>query len=68
MDPQQLFECCMVKENIDVPEAWRAGTLQCVIELRHAVERISSCRFDQTEPANGFFPEDIVQHYEATRE
>jgi len=68
MDPHQLFEWCIAKENIEVPQAWRAGTLQCVIELRHAVERISECRFDQTEPANGFFPEGIVHHYEAVRE
>jgi len=68
MDPQQLYECCIAKENIEVPETWRTGTLQCVIELRHAVALISSCRFDQTEPAHGFFPEDIVVHYEVTRE
>ncbi|MGU3414653.1 hypothetical protein ACLBW0_13250 [Enterobacteriaceae bacterium C34A] len=68
MDPQQLYECCIAKENIEVPETWRTGTLQCVIELRLAVELISSCRFDQTEPAHGFFPEDIVVHYEVTRE
>lgn len=68
MDPQHLFDCCLAQNDIDVPPAWRTGTLQCVIELRHAVEQISALRFDQTEPANGFYPEAIVHHYEATCE
>ncbi len=68
MAPEKLFECCLTQTRINVPPAWRTGTLQCVIELRHAVEQMSACRFDQTEPANGFFPENIVRHYEATRE
>ncbi|QDX29069.1 hypothetical protein [Dickeya poaceiphila] len=67
MDPEQLFEYCIAKEKISVPQEWRAGTLQCVMELRRAVELVCTQRFDQAEPANGFFPKAIVDHYEATR-
>ncbi|MCE0489976.1 hypothetical protein LU196_07910 [Pantoea sp. Mb-10] len=68
MDPHQLFEHCIARTAIDVPPAWRAGTLQCVIELRQAVAQIDACRVAHAEPANGFFPEAVVYHYEATRE
>jgi len=63
MDSQQLFDQCMSRVNISVPQEWRSGAIQCTAELRRAVELVAACRFDQTEPANCFFPQAVVTHY-----